>query len=165
MDCGHKGPWSHLMTRCTFMSETRQENCAAYDMESTQNQQHLICTHSLFLFTPPTGRLASYCMHRCASVSSLYSTAPPLPLTLITPFATFSPLCLTATAASDMFTIFVWMLISPHPFFPLSPVAAPAQESSTWFMGCASASGGLSPHRRARDLDPVTCCVHCLDEG
>lgn len=68
LDCGHKGTWSHLKTRCTQMSETRQEHCAAYDTESTLNQQHLICTHFLFLFTPPVERLTSYCMHTCESV-------------------------------------------------------------------------------------------------
>lgn len=130
------------------------------DSESATPHLHTLsfCSH------PPPDALHPTVCTNVRQCTSLYSTAPPLPHTLITPSAV-SLLCLSAPAASDMFSIFVWMLISPHLFFPLSPVAAPAQESSTWFMGCASASVGLSPHRRARDLDPVTCCVHCLDDG
>jgi len=34
-----------------------------------------------------------------------------------------------------------------------------------WFMGCVEASGSLDTTEGARDLDPVTCSVRCLDEG
>uniref|UniRef100_A0A668TEH4 Polycystic kidney disease 1b n=1 Tax=Oreochromis aureus TaxID=47969 RepID=A0A668TEH4_OREAU len=58
-------------------------------------------------------------------------------------------------------------------FFALHSLSALAsssgQQSSPWFIGCVGASSSLGFHgptgAGARDLDPVACSAHCLDEG
>ncbi|XP_050922890.1 LOW QUALITY PROTEIN: polycystic kidney disease 1 like 1 [Lates calcarifer] len=70
-----------------------------------------------------------------------------------------------------MFSPLVYLLISLHPVFNTRSAAVhrSGQESSPWFVGCVNASGssflGLYSPMGAHDLDPVTCCVRCLDEG
>lgn len=72
---------------------------------------------------------------------------------------------------SDMFSVFVYMFISLHPFFNTLSVAVhpSGHEKLPWFMGCVNASDfsflRLYTPRGAHDLDPVTCSVRCLDEG
>ncbi|GLD54853.1 polycystic kidney disease 1 like 1-like protein [Lates japonicus] len=76
-----------------------------------------------------------------------------------------------AFGGSDMFSPLVYLLISLHPVFNTRSAAVhpSGQEGSPWFVGCVSASGstflGLYSPMGAHDLDPVTCCVRCLDEG
>ncbi|KAG8009400.1 Polycystic kidney disease 1 like 1 [Nibea albiflora] len=48
---------------------------------------------------------------------------------------------------------------------PAFQVSARRQENSPWFTGCVKAGIRLYAARGARDLDPVTCSVRCLDEG
>ncbi|KAM9337218.1 polycystin-1-like protein 1 [Symphorus nematophorus] len=67
-----------------------------------------------------------------------------------------------------MFSVFVCTLITLHPFFHRFSAALPApdhDENSPWFMGCVKTSGRLYAPEGARDLDPATCSVRCLDEG
>ncbi|KAM6908104.1 polycystin-1-like protein 1 [Lycodopsis pacificus] len=59
-----------------------------------------------------------------------------------------------------------------QPIFHRSPAAAlpPDHEDAPWFVGCVNASSASSSRslyatNGARELDPVTCSVRCLDEG
>ncbi|KAE8279963.1 Polycystic kidney disease 1 like 1 Protein abecobe [Larimichthys crocea] len=67
----------------------------------------------------------------------------------------------------NMFRVFVFTLVSLHPFSHRFSVAVSAthQENSPWFTGCVKAGSRLYAPKGARDLDPVTCSVRCLDEG
>ncbi|KAK9527852.1 hypothetical protein VZT92_014377 [Zoarces viviparus] len=68
-----------------------------------------------------------------------------------------------------MFGAFLCALISLQPIFHRWPAAAvpPDHEDAPWFVGCVSASSASSLYAThgARELDPVTCSVRCLDEG
>ncbi|XP_041670635.1 LOW QUALITY PROTEIN: polycystic kidney disease 1 like 1 [Cheilinus undulatus] len=44
-------------------------------------------------------------------------------------------------------------------------VSSSAHGESPWFVGCVNGSSGLLAPEGPRDLDPVTCCERCLDEG
>lgn len=67
--------------------------------------------------------------------------------------------------AADMFGAFSF--IAFHWCFHRLSAAAPPPDprDSPWFIGCVSAGDGPAAARRVRDLDPVNCCVRCLDEG
>ncbi|XP_045922035.1 polycystic kidney disease 1 like 1 [Micropterus dolomieu] len=75
--------------------------------------------------------------------------------------------CSSCFEASDMLGAFVYALVSLYPFFHrLSAAAHPSgHEDSPWFMGCVNDSNRLYAAKGGRDLDPVTCCARCLDEG
>ncbi|XP_044033057.1 polycystic kidney disease 1 like 1 [Siniperca chuatsi] len=66
-----------------------------------------------------------------------------------------------------MFRACVYTLFSLHPFFHRLSAAVPPpdHENSPWFVGCVNASDRLYAPKGALDLDPVTCCARCLDEG
>ncbi|KAL6097956.1 pkd1l1 [Pungitius sinensis] len=67
-----------------------------------------------------------------------------------------------------MFGAFFCALVSLSPIFcsRWSPAALPPdREDAPWFVGCVSASSSLYRTEGARDLDPATCCVLCLEKG
>ncbi|XP_070784659.1 polycystin-1-like protein 1 [Enoplosus armatus] len=62
-----------------------------------------------------------------------------------------------------MFSLFVHTLFALHQFFHRS--CAADHGDLPWFVGCFNASNSVYAPKGARDLDPVTCSVRCLDEG
>lgn len=120
--------------------------------------------YSYSLFTPPT--------HLVCTVAGLGAPAPlsyslllshlkrPPQSQFIPSFALFK-----ARVRADMLRAFV--------FFALHSLSALAsssgQQSLPLFIGCVGASSSLGFHgptgAGARDLDPVACSAHCLDEG
>lgn len=130
----------------------------------TWSLTHYLHTVTLSVHTSHTPCMHS-CRSRCTCSSLLFSRS--LPLEASSSFAVHPEFrsIVEARVRAVMLRAFV--------FFALHSLSALAsssgQQSSPWFIGCVSASSSLGFHGPtgvgARDLDPVACSAHCLDEG